>query len=210
MGEVTLSELRGHVYGIVKHYFQGAMVIWSEQYAASPQLPLITLKMKDISLPSFPITTSNNNAPCAYYEATKVLEVNLYTKGKETTIEKRMTGSQNTAADDLLSFFMYLQSEYTLNQSMESNISIIPLGPVRDLTALVNDTRYEFRAMQEYEIRFVLENKGFSGQILNASPHSEPDRFEMTASGGGCQELYHKEAGYFEDVEIKEREEKGK
>lgn len=206
---MTLNELKDYVYDLVSTYFEGATVVWAEQYMASFQLPFLTLKMKNLSLPLFPIKLGDNNAPIDYYEATRVLEINLYTKGKEIKVNEKSVGTENTAAGDMLCFLLYLQSDYITEKNVNHNVNLLPSGPVQDLTALVNDTRYEYRAMQEFTLKFMLENHGFAGQITRVYPDAGNSDFQQTASGGGSVELNKKETGYFEAAEITETNTKG-
>lgn len=206
---MTLSELKDYVYNLVSEYFKGATVVWAEQYMVSFQLPLVTLKMKDLSLPLFPIRMEDKKAPVDCYEVSRGLEINLYTKGKEIKVNGKMIGTENTAVDDMLCFLLYLQSDYVTEKNADHNVNLLPSAPVQDLTALVNDTRYEYRSMQEFTLHFVLENYGFAGQSTKVCPDAGDADFQQTASGGGSTELDKKERGYFETAEITENNIKG-
>lgn len=214
---MTLTELRQYLYKTVKQYFENATVVWSESKMTNPTLPYVTLKLKNISTPIFSINNIENNVPRGYYKAKRILEINLYTKGREIEKSGCMAGSENTAADDLTEFVMYLRSGFVNEQNVINNLTIMPMSPVQDLTALVNDIRFEYRAMAELEINFILVTKGYAGQISFIAPQnivknnggSNPDEeqepeFEISPSGGGSSELNNKEIGYFENVDIKE------
>lgn len=210
---MRLSQMREYLYDIVKQYFAGANVIWTESKIVNPKAPLITLKLKDITVPVFSIQTFKNEVSSDYYKGKKILEINLYTKGKEITTKGVMAGSENTATDDLLSFVMYLNSEYVAANNVKNNLTIMQMSSIQDLTGLSNDTFFEYRAMTEFEVNYIVETSGYAKQvsfIANASNNTEETgedettSFEITASGGGTEELNNMEIGYFEDVVIKE------
>lgn len=203
---MTLSQMKEYLYDIVKKYFRGADVIWAESKVVNPKAPLITLKLKDITVPIFSIQTFKNEAPSDYYKGKKILEINLYTKGKGLTTEGVMAGSENTVTDDLLGFVMYLNSEYVGTSNINNNVTIMPMSTIQDLTGLTNDTFFEYRAMTEFEVNYIIKSTGYAKQInfIAAPSKEETHDFEITPSGGGTEELNNMEIGYFENVEIKE------
>ena len=76
---------------------------------------------------------------------------------------------------------------------------------MQDLTDLINDTNYQYRAMVEIELRFTTVAIGYTGTL---SPESITDgsllvpKVEETASGGGNSEVETEEKGYFDNVAI--------
>ena len=113
----------------------------------------------------------------------------------------------------------------------ERDLSIIVPNTVEDLTGLINDTNYEYRAMMEVQIGFTMTAIGYTGVMSPESiKHSgvtvDPETGEQTPyeytggdiqgedvtamepvaaqtpSGGGNAELAEQEGGYFTNVEI--------
>lgn len=198
---MNLRTLRDNLYDIVKQYFEGATVVWAEQHMVKPTLPLITLKTGSLSLTTFPITEDINGVPTGYYPSRVTLEINLYTKGAPVEMEPGEVGAtENTAVNDLMDFLRYINSQYVTDLCESLDIAITPNGPVQDVTALLNDTRYQYRAMLELNVDFMQVTKGYAGII------PEEGEWTQTPSGGGAEVLLNKETGYFEKVIIEKED----
>ena len=58
----------------------------------------------------------------------------------------RTAGIDNTSMNDLLSFMDYLNSQYVTEWSHRHDLSILLDSDPQDITGLINDTTYEYRA----------------------------------------------------------------
>lgn len=199
---MNLRTLKEKLYEIVSIYFQGATVIWAEQHIVKPILPLITLKTGPLSLPTFSINDESNDVPTGYYPSRVSLEINLYTVGALVESEEGEIGAtENTAVNDMMDFLRFINSQHVTELCEQYDIAIMPSGPIQDLTGLLNDTRYQYRAMLELSVDFMQEARGYAG----ITP--ETGTWEQTSSGGGSQELADKATGYFTTVAIEEEKE---
>ena len=73
----------------------------------------------------------------------------------------------------------------------------MPEGKTQDISALLNDNAFEYRALQEFSVEFVDKAFGHSG----VTPPSGED-FEQTPSGGGTPEQAQDETGWFERAKV--------
>ena len=160
------------------------------------------------------------------------IQIDLFTHGRKKVLKRGQTPiMENTAEDDMLSFADFLNSDFVIQWCHERDLSIIVPNTVEDLTGLINDTNYEYRAMMEVQIGFTMTAIGYTGVMSPESiKHSgvtvDPETGEQTPyeytggdiqgedvtamepvaaqtpSGGGNAELAEQEGGYFTNVEI--------
>ena len=233
---MTVSDLREELRQLTKMYFTGADVTFTKQsFIAKPTSPLISLTMGAISRPINPPIITIDGRPVAVYPASTAIQVDLYTNGKQTEAEKGFTPIvENTAAEDLLGFASFLNSDYVIQWCQKRDLAILVLNTVQDLTGLVGDTNFEFRAMMEVTVCFTMTAIGYTGTLEPSSvKHSgttvDPETgeekpyeyeggdiqaddvselipaVEPTPSGGGNKELTAEEGGYFTNVEINDK-----
>lgn len=185
---MTLSELSDFLYDLAAEHF-GDCVLWSEQYMPQNVLPLTTLKLKDATIPRHSIDIVKNGENSSFYEGMKILEVNRYADSVAGS-EEEIYSLENPAVNDLTQFLLFLQSDIGTERAYAKNVCIEGMGPVRDLSEL-DRTRYRYRAIQEYEVRFILEYK--QGEITVHNPNGEED-----------WEPVMEPIGYFERVETED------
>lgn len=197
--KMNLEEVKEALYDMTALFFHGAAVIWTEQINTKPNPPCVTLKIGSIQRSAFPILDKDGSR---YYSCRTTAEVNLYTKGKPITVGNHVTGNYaNTATSDLMDFFNYVESEEITDRMAEKGIEVTLIPPVRDLTALLNDSQYRYRAMAEAVVTFVQQADGSYGicgmpQVPNYS-------------GGGTIEMVEAETGIIEKIELESRMEGG-
>lgn len=155
------EEVKEALYDIVAMFFHGAAVIWAEQINTLPALPCVTLKMGGMQRSAFPLVDEDGSR---YYPCRTTAEVDLYTRGKPVTVGDGVTGNHaNTAVSDLMDFFNFVESEEITDRMAGKGIEITLIPPVRDLTVLMNDSRYRYRAMAEAAVTFAHEADGAYG-----------------------------------------------
>lgn len=194
--KMSIDELRNVLYDITARFFVGATVIWAEQTNTKPPFPYVTLKLGAVQRNAFPLLTEN----ARYYECRTTVEINLYTKGRPINVKgDAVTGNfVNTATADMMDFFNYLESEQITDLLAGYGMDISLMPPVRDLTELLNDSRYRYRSMAEASVSFALEADGMYGiGSMPAVPNP---------SGGGTQSMAETEYEPIEEVEITEEE----
>lgn len=189
------SDAKDALYDIVSGFFPGATVIWAEQKATTPKPPYITLKMKDETPNSMPIV--NNITLGRYYQCTSLCEINLYTKGALVgSGENAVKNYRNTALEDMADFFMYLDSDYGYYEQKKKEITIILNPPIRDLSSLENDAAYRYRALAEFEVKYVRNASGPYGvRFISSAPNS---------SGGATAPMVEKEDEEITKLIVKE------
>lgn len=194
---MNMSEVRDRLYDVTAMFFTGATILWSEQIATKPKPPYVTLKVSGINKPLHPIRDEESGA--FFYPCSTLLEVNLYTMGKPITIGKNVTGNyENTAQDDLMEFVKFLESPMVLDLLEQYNLDVQLMPPIRDLTELMNETKYRYRAMAELTISYMeVAEGGYGISNMPTIPNF---------SGGGNKELVKAKPYEIEEIEIKEEE----
>lgn len=186
---MTLSQMSDFLLNLVQDIFPGETVMWAEQYSMQFPLPLITLKLKDMAAPRHPVNSIKDGIVCAYYECTKILEINRY-MGSVKGSDGEIFGLENLAVDGLQRLLMFFQSDEGVEMCYLANVCIEGMGPVRDLSAL-DGTHYKYRAMQEYTVRFTLEYQ--NDKVSVHGQFSEENR-----------KSNREPVGYFEKVEMED------
>ena len=188
---MTLEDVKSMIYDITAEFFCGATVIWAEQINTKPETPYITLKLGGIRKTLFPLVNGDERA----YSCSTTLEVNLYTKGKAITVAERVTGNYiNTATSDLFDYFSFIESDVIVDRLAAYGLDITLEPPIRDLTALQNDSKYRYRAMAEATVSFIQNANG---------PYGVGGRTLPNASGGGTVEMSNTIKDIIEEADIK-------
>lgn len=196
---MTVNELKKWLHALVSMYFAGANVVWSQTKMVKPLPALVTLRIGSVNRPLQPIVKVINGVSCGYYPSTATFEVNLYTKGAAVEVDDGMViPRENTAINDLLDFVNFINSAAVTDLCSLADINIMQYGDVRDVSAVINSTQWDYRAMVEFTVDFTQVAVGAMG----ISPES--GAWKQTASGGGTKDLADTETGYFENVEIEE------
>jgi len=228
---VTLAELKTNIRKLTELYFTGATVRFANQsFTPKPKKPLVQLTTGHVSRPLNPPVKVIDGRPVAFYPASVPIQVDLFTNGEQREVALGFTPvAENTAEDDLLAFASFLNSDYVTQWCHIRDIAIIVPPTVQDLTGLIHDTNYEFRAMMEVTVYFTMTALGYTGTLApesvkhsGMSPEGEPfeyeggdiqaddvtslePEFKETPSGGGNAELVAEEGGYFTNVEINDK-----
>lgn len=229
---VTVSELRNTMRELCELYFTGAIVTHTKQsFMAKQSKPLVTITMGSVSRPINPPVKIIDGRPVAFYAATVPVQIDLFTHGRQMDLAPGFTSvMENTAEDDMLSFCDFLNSEYAVQWCHRRDIAIVVPNTVTDLTGIINDTNYEYRAMIEAMVSFTMTSLGYSGTLsiesvkhIGISEEGEPyeysggdiqadDVFELvpiiseqSSSGGGNAEFADDEVGYFTNVSINDK-----
>lgn len=178
----SVAGLKEALYSLVSAYFAGASVLWEYSDAAKPPLPLVTLHLGSVSASPHPCAglTEGGGEICARYLSRASFSVQLFTRGRRT--ESGETHYyEDTAAEDMAGFLLYMGSERTVEACGSMGISVEPSGETRVLSAALAPG-YERRAFQEFSVLFLQEARGFAGV-------SGGENFVQTPSGGGTEEL---------------------
>lgn len=230
---MNVAEVKEAIRQLTALYFSGAKVTYTKQsFTAKPTKPLVTLTAGTVSRPRNPPVKIIDGRPVSFYPATMPIQIDLFTHGRKRPAKPGQTPiMENTAEDDMLAFSDFLNSDFVIQWCHERDLSIIVPNTVEDLTGLINDTNYEYRAMMEVQVGFTMTAIGYTGVMSPESiKHSgvtvDPETGEQTPyeytggdiqgedvtamepvaiqtpSGGGNAELAEQEGGYFTNVEI--------
>lgn len=189
---MTFADVKQLLYDIVAKYHSKAMVVWEKTKGVTPKPPYITLGYSDLNRSVFSLSDEEENQSCYNYEF--LFEVNLYTAGKKVKAGNKVY-YENTAMEDLEEFIRFLDSEEITDQLAQKNVTIICNLPIRDLSELIGDTKFNYRSMCEFTVSFVQAAAGRYGIAGQGVPNP---------SGGGLTEFTEAETPVIETVEIKE------
>lgn len=162
---MTVREAKRHIENITKKYFTGAVVGFSGQSAnVKRSSPYVCITPGSPTRDRFPVQRMVNDRLVSYYQTRLPLQIDLYTNGAEGSPgADGFVSLEDTAVDDLTDFVDYLESLYVTHWCDRINASIIVNGPVQQLTGLVTDTDYQFRAMVELVFCYVHKAVGYTG-----------------------------------------------
>lgn len=219
---MTLTELKTAIRQLTELYFTGATVRYAKQsFTVKPEKPLVLLTVAPVSRPLNPPVKVIDGRPVAFYPASASIQVDLFTNGEQREVAAGYTSvAENTAEDDLLAFASFLNSEYATQWCHSRDIAVVVPSTVQDVTDLIHDTNYEFRAMMEVTVYFTMTAIGYTGTLATESvKHGESEggdiqaddvtalepEVKQTPSGGGNVELVAEESDYFTNVEINDK-----
>lgn len=228
---MDVKGVREALFELTSSYFKGATVMFGRQSRVAKQKrdkPLVILATGPVTRPLFPPTKIIDGRPVSFYPSSVTVQIDLFTFGEKRELAYGYTAvMENTATDDMMTFVNFLNSEMAVQYCRRKDISIIVPNTVQDLSDLISDTSYEYRAMIEVTVHFTSAAIGYSGTLSPDSVHHEEldeegnpitggdiqadDVTELvpvvdeTPSGGGNPEVVENEGGYFENVEINDK-----
>lgn len=134
---------------LTESYFTGATVVFSNQSRAAKQKqPLVVITTGNLNRPNAANYSVVDGVQVASYLSRLSITVDLWTNGSpvvdpDTGVK---AAYENNALDDMMSFADFLNSQYTVNWSHSHDVAVLLDGDAIDMTGLVNDNNYEFRA----------------------------------------------------------------
>lgn len=134
---------------ITKQYFAGATVIFSNQSrTAKPDLGLVVLTPGAVKRPYLPNYQQIDGTMVGCYQSRLTIAVDLFTHGSPVIDDDtgKTVAYENTAMDDILSYADYLNSQFVTEWSHMNDVTVLLEGDAQDLTGIVNDNNYEYRA----------------------------------------------------------------
>jgi hypothetical protein len=153
---LKVAELRELFRQRTAEYFQGYEVVFANQSrTAKPSIPLVTLTFHNVQRPHTPLYVMKDGCPIGHYFSKIIVTIDLFTNGKPVTDNTGLVVYENTAMDELLHFCDYLNGYVTLNWCNANNITILIEQEAQDLTGIVNDNNYEYRARQDISLYFI-------------------------------------------------------
>lgn len=203
---MTQRELKEKLYDIVAEYWclldEKDSIVWGKTKPVNPNSPMISLGLAQVERPYRPARRYIDGVVHDSYPSTTILRVDLFTTGAPTTDRPNITArSENTAVNDLSDFANFLNSVYVDHWCGNNGVSLRG-RTVQDLTALNNDTSWQYRALLEIDVGFMQNAAGHSGIGYENGVCIDGERpFSPNPSGGGSQALADDFTGYFTEVE---------
>lgn len=162
---MTHREARRHIKNIIKKYFDSAEVGFANRnHTPKANVPYVCITLGSPVRDLFPNIRLVEDRLVSYYQTKLPVQVDLYTHGEdEEPDETGYAVGEDTAVNDLTDFCDYLESQYVIQWCHRINAAISTNGSVQNLTELITDTDYEFRAMVEFDFCFVHKAVGHAG-----------------------------------------------
>lgn len=168
---MDIKGVKAAMLELTQFYFKEATVMHGRQsHTAKQGKPLVTLYTGVVTRPLNPPTKIIDGRPVSFYPSTVMVQIDLFTMGQKKELAHGFTPvMENTAADDMMSFVNFLNSQQAVNYCHQKDIAIVVPNTVQDLTGLINDTAYEYRAMVEVVVYFTSMAIGYSGTLAESS-----------------------------------------
>ncbi len=187
---MTVGEAKQFLYDLVLLYHPNDTIVWTKTGGVKPKSPFITLAVRNVERSALPIA---NDVGENYYNYSMIFEINLYTIGKPIA---GTSAYENTAIEDLEEFVRFLDSEEITDKTVQADICIQLNSAINDLSELIGDAKFNYRAMAEFMVTYTGKAGGRYG-VGGAAviPNS---------SGGGDTSYAEAETFEIDEIEIKE------
>ena len=158
------SELKEKLYDLVATYFATldakGNIVWGKTKPVKPNSPMVSLSLAQVQRPYRPARQYVDGVIRDSYPSSTILRVDLFTKGAPTTDKPDVTAqNENTAVNDLSEFADFLNSVYVDHWCGNNGVSL-RARTVQDLTAIGNETSWQYRALLEIDVGFVQNATG--------------------------------------------------
>lgn len=176
---MTISEVKKYMKNIVSSYYGEGHVFYAGVKMPKPPVPYVTLKFYGYRKSRTGVTVFDEKYQChkSYWPAGMMLDINLYTKGRNVSPEGRPPVYEDTSEQDLADFLMYLSSEFMGDSLAGNSVALDTEGDIKNLSALVNESSaFNYRSMVTLKVNFTECSYGMYGQGGRDLPN---------ASGGG-------------------------
>lgn len=183
---MRLKEVRELFRQLTKEYFGEANVLLARQSRIpKPELPLVLLTFGAVVRPTRPNIKVFDGVNVGQYSSSVQVDIDLFTHGAPVTDPQLgVVARENTAVDDLCAFEDYLQSEYAVEWCDIHSISFMRDGDVEDLTGIIGETSYEYRARMRLRLSYV------SLSIEHAGVVDESSIIYPTGKFNGDEEIF--------------------
>lgn len=180
---MRLSQAKELFRSLTEEYFFGANVTLSRlSRIPKPDLPLVSITTGAVNRPLAPAYKEINGVLIGHYLTRLSIDVDLFTHGTPVIDEEtgKTVSYENTAVEDMLAFIDFLNSEHTIEWCHKNDVSIRTEGDVQDITGLVNDNNYEYRAKVTVMFYFTQTTVGHAsvaqeGSVLYPTGEIDPD-----------------------------------
>lgn len=175
---MTLEQAQQRLYEIIRDFYGVEHVFWAGAKMTTRPTPYVTIQFLNADWDQHPVKVMEEENWVTHRNVTCPVDINLYTKGVEVRAEGADVAYGNTALSDLTRLAAYIDSDGITEEAEDMAISV-EMKP-RDLSALLKESQYQYRAMMELDVRFTTTEYGRYGMNSNAVPD---------ASGGGNEKM---------------------
>lgn len=189
---------------ITKVYFNEANVIFAQQSrVAKPKLNLVVITPGVIRRPYMANYGASKEELIGSYETRMSIIVDYFSKGTPITDASTdaVVAYDNTAMDEMIGFANYLNSKYVTDWCYMNDVAITIDDDAQDLTGIVNDNNYEYRA--RLSVQFYFTQRAVGQAAIGSVEEDDVIRYPVP-----LEEILplDNETGWFETAEIEEEE----
>ena len=198
---MRVMEARELFRQITQEYFAGALVVPANQSRMpKPSQPLVTITTGNLRRPTTPNYALVDGESVAHYLSTLPFTVDLFTNGSPITDGEtgETVAYEDNALDDILRYADFLNSEKVVEWSHLNDVSIVVDGQAQNMTGLVNDTLYQYRARLDVEFSFTQTAAGRAGVLEGLlyptgdpkKPYTKTEPVQTESTTGGYETDY--------------------
>lgn len=184
---MTYDGLKEYLHQVVAGYYGEWHVYFAGIKMPKPPVPYITLKFYGYrkNRTSIAIFDEKNQCNKNYWPARVMVDINLYTKGRNVSPEGAQPMYTDTSEQDLADFLMYISSDFMEDELARNNVALDVEGDIKNLSSLVNESSvFNYRSMVTLKVNFTECSYGKYGQGGRELPN---------ASGGGHEGLLERQ-----------------
>ncbi len=169
---MRVEQAKSLFQALTESYFSKANVVFANQSRVPMQkIPLVLLTPGTVHRPSAPAYEVIGGERIGNYLSRLSITIDLFTNGSPVLDEE--TGATvayaDSSEDDLLAFADFLNSDFTVDWCHKNDVSILIEGDVQSLTAVVNDTTYQYRARLTVAFYFTQRTVGRAAVLKESS-----------------------------------------
>lgn len=195
---MRLMQAKELLRSLVQEYFPRCTVVFANQSRIAKQKqPLVLISPGNVRrIDSLNCYTVDGERVAAYLTRLSVT-IDLFSNGSPVIDDEtgQTVAYEDDALDCLLSVADFLNSEWTISWAHEHDVAINLDGDVQNLTGIVNDNNYEYRARMSLMFYFTQEAVGPTAVLSSDSVHFpepsspsgtttvEPEKTESTTGG---------------------------
>lgn len=175
---MTISQAQQRLYEVIRDFYGTEHVFWAGAKMTTRPSPYCTIQFLNTDWEDHPVKAMEGENWVTHRDINCPVDINLYTKGKTLSESAFDLSYGNTALNDLSTLAAYLESDGITEELGEMSVAI-EIKP-KDVSALLKESQYQYRAMMELRVGFTDKEYGrygMNGRIM-------PD-----ASGGGNEDM---------------------
>ncbi len=169
---MRVEQAKSLFQALTQSYFGGANVVFANQSRTPMQkIPLVLLTPGPVHRPSAPVYEVISGERVGNYLSRLSITIDLFTNGAPVVDEESgaIVAYADSSEDDLLAFADFLGSDYTVDWCHKNDVSILIDGDVQCLTAVVNDTTYQYRSRMTVMFYFTQRAIGRTAVLKESS-----------------------------------------